>query len=249
MLRGVFSTQRGRQISSDLHRLLWRLRPHALDLVEAFDIRPGHVRAPIALGAEEERQRSQERLQQVLDRADVMLWHATVKDEGGQLKRILRQAFGPMLPSSIVNRTDKMGFPTPINVWAAGEARDFIRDVLTSQAALSRGWVDNHRVLEAQRVADGDGDLVGVEHTGEDAEAGGVQARQQVQPRGCRADEQSYGCRRRQEPPPFQAGRSTRRKRAGVPRAAKLKTGGDVQSWQLPGQDDATAMSRKRALT
>ncbi|WP_010535330.1 acyl-CoA dehydrogenase [Brachybacterium squillarum] len=57
LLNGLISTQRGRQISSDLHRLLWRLRPHALDLVEAFDIRPGHVRAPIALGAEEERQR------------------------------------------------------------------------------------------------------------------------------------------------------------------------------------------------
>ena len=41
---------------SDLRRLLWRLRPHALDLVAAFDVRPGHVRAPIALGGEQERQ-------------------------------------------------------------------------------------------------------------------------------------------------------------------------------------------------
>ena len=56
LLNGLISTQRGRQISSDLHRLLWRLRPHVLDLVAAFDIRPGHVRAPIALGGEQERQ-------------------------------------------------------------------------------------------------------------------------------------------------------------------------------------------------
>lgn len=56
LLNGQISTQRGRQIASDQRRLLWRLRPHALDLVTAFDIRPGHVRAPIALGGERERQ-------------------------------------------------------------------------------------------------------------------------------------------------------------------------------------------------
>ncbi|PMC76214.1 acyl-CoA dehydrogenase [Brachybacterium sp. UMB0905] len=56
LLSGQLSAQRGRQISADVRRLLWRLRPHVLDLVEAFDIRPGHVRAPIALGGEQQRQ-------------------------------------------------------------------------------------------------------------------------------------------------------------------------------------------------
>ncbi len=56
LLSGMISTQRGRQIEGDLRRLLWRLRPHVLDLIAAFDIRPGHVRAPIALGGEQERQ-------------------------------------------------------------------------------------------------------------------------------------------------------------------------------------------------
>jgi acyl-CoA oxidase len=56
MLSGMLSTQRARQIEGDLRRLLWRLRPHVLDLVAAFDVRPGHVRAPIALGGEQERQ-------------------------------------------------------------------------------------------------------------------------------------------------------------------------------------------------
>ncbi|HEX7352304.1 acyl-CoA dehydrogenase [Brachybacterium sp.] len=56
LLSGMISTQRGRQIENDLRRLLWRLRPHVLDLVAAFDVRPGHVRAPIALGGEQERQ-------------------------------------------------------------------------------------------------------------------------------------------------------------------------------------------------
>ncbi|WP_422115330.1 acyl-CoA dehydrogenase [Brachybacterium sp. UNK5269] len=56
LLNGMISTQRARQIGSDLRRLLRRIRPHVLDLVAAFDVRPGHVRAPIALGGEQERQ-------------------------------------------------------------------------------------------------------------------------------------------------------------------------------------------------
>jgi asparagine synthase (glutamine-hydrolysing) len=75
---------------------------------------------------------------------------ADIKFEGGQLKRVLKAAFEPLLPASIAARTDKMGFPTPINVWAQGPARDFITDVLTSRAAQSRGWVDNRRVLDSQ---------------------------------------------------------------------------------------------------
>lgn len=55
LLDGMISAQRGRTVSKDIRRLLWRLRPHALDLVDAFGLEPGHVRAPIALGAERER--------------------------------------------------------------------------------------------------------------------------------------------------------------------------------------------------
>jgi asparagine synthase (glutamine-hydrolysing) len=72
---------------------------------------------------------------------------ADVKFEGGQLKRVLRSAFGGQLPQSIVGRRDKMGFPTPLNAWAAGPANDFVRDVLSSRAALERSWVDNRRVF------------------------------------------------------------------------------------------------------
>ncbi|PWH07821.1 acyl-CoA dehydrogenase [Brachybacterium endophyticum] len=56
LLNGQLSTQRGRQVAVDIKRLLWRLRLHVADLVAAFDVRPGHLRAPIALGAEKERQ-------------------------------------------------------------------------------------------------------------------------------------------------------------------------------------------------
>ncbi|GAB2534185.1 acyl-CoA dehydrogenase family protein [Brachybacterium huguangmaarense] len=56
LLDGMISSQRARTVSKDVKRLLWRLRPHAVDLVDAFDLAPEHVRAPIALGAEKERQ-------------------------------------------------------------------------------------------------------------------------------------------------------------------------------------------------
>ena len=73
---------------------------------------------------------------------------ADVKFAGGQLKRVLRSAFGGMLPRTITERKDKMGFPTPLNAWAQGPARDFVSDILSSRAALDRSWVDNRRVLE-----------------------------------------------------------------------------------------------------
>jgi asparagine synthase (glutamine-hydrolysing) len=72
---------------------------------------------------------------------------ADVKFEGGQLKKVLRSAFGQAVPSSILERQDKMGFPTPLNAWAAGPARDFVSDILSSRPALERNWVDNRRVL------------------------------------------------------------------------------------------------------
>ncbi len=71
-----------------------------------------------------------------------------VKFEGGQLKRALRVAFAPILPRAINERTDKMGFPTPLNQWARGGAHDFVVDTLSSAAALSRPYIDNGRALD-----------------------------------------------------------------------------------------------------
>jgi len=56
LINGRLSTQRAGAVSSYIDRLALRLRPHALDLVEAFGYEPEHVRAPIASGAEQERQ-------------------------------------------------------------------------------------------------------------------------------------------------------------------------------------------------
>jgi acyl-CoA oxidase len=56
LLNGRISTQRGAAVSTYIDRLTARLRPHAQDLVDAFGYEPEHVRAPIASGAEAERQ-------------------------------------------------------------------------------------------------------------------------------------------------------------------------------------------------
>lgn len=50
------SMQRAAAVSSYIDRLCARLRPHALDLVNAFGYEPEHVRAPIASGVEKQRQ-------------------------------------------------------------------------------------------------------------------------------------------------------------------------------------------------
>lgn len=56
LINGRLSAQRAAAVSRYIDRLCARLRPHALDLVNAFGYEPEHVRAPIASGAEQERQ-------------------------------------------------------------------------------------------------------------------------------------------------------------------------------------------------
>ena len=57
LIHGRISGQRAQAITSYIDdRLLPRLREHALDLVEAFELTPELIGAPIALGAEKDRQ-------------------------------------------------------------------------------------------------------------------------------------------------------------------------------------------------
>ncbi|WP_309066664.1 acyl-CoA dehydrogenase family protein [Microbacterium sp.] len=56
LINGRLSAQRALAVSRYIDRLCARLRPHALDLVEAFGYEPEHVRAPIASGIEQQRQ-------------------------------------------------------------------------------------------------------------------------------------------------------------------------------------------------
>ncbi|PWD51730.1 acyl-CoA dehydrogenase [Serinibacter arcticus] len=56
LVNGRLSAQRARTVTSYVERLLLRLRPHALELIEAFGYGPEHLRAAIATGAEAQRQ-------------------------------------------------------------------------------------------------------------------------------------------------------------------------------------------------
>ena len=56
LINGRLSAQRAASVSRYIGRLCTRLRPHAQDLVDAYGLAPEHVRAPIASGAEQERQ-------------------------------------------------------------------------------------------------------------------------------------------------------------------------------------------------
>nr|WP_308468979.1 acyl-CoA dehydrogenase [Glaciibacter superstes] len=56
LIHGRLSPQRGQAVSAYIDRLVARLRPHAVDLVDAFGYSPEHLRSTIATGIERERQ-------------------------------------------------------------------------------------------------------------------------------------------------------------------------------------------------
>ena len=58
---------------------------------------------------------------------------------GGFSKAVLRHAARDLLPAKVLNRSDKMGFPVPLQRWISGPARDFVRDMLLSRQARERG--------------------------------------------------------------------------------------------------------------
>ena len=63
-----------------------------------------------------------------------------LKFQGGHPKHIFRKAVSNLLPSSVLDRKDKMGFPVPLKEWlAGGRVREFIGDVLLGRRSLERG--------------------------------------------------------------------------------------------------------------
>lgn len=72
---------------------------------------------------------------------------ADSKFRNGEMKHIFKKAVKQFLPEAIYNRTDKMGFPTPLNQWIQGEAHDYVREILLSRAAINRELIDNRQVM------------------------------------------------------------------------------------------------------
>ena len=75
---------------------------------------------------------------------------SNIKFKDGNMKHVLKSCMKSVLPESILNRTDKMGFPVPLQEWFAekGVVREFVTDILSSQNAKTRSLIDNRRVLD-----------------------------------------------------------------------------------------------------
>lgn len=69
------------------------------------------------------------------------------KFRSGKGKRILRKAFGHMLPNAIWSRR-KMGFGVPLDHWFRVELRELAHDVLLGERARSRGYFRSERVAD-----------------------------------------------------------------------------------------------------
>ncbi|MFZ3414782.1 acyl-CoA dehydrogenase [Arthrobacter sp. 3Tela_A] len=66
LMHGRLSAQRARTLSEYINRLLAKIRPHSMDLVDAFGYGPEHLRAAVASGAEKQRQDESMQYQRML---------------------------------------------------------------------------------------------------------------------------------------------------------------------------------------
>jgi asparagine synthase (glutamine-hydrolysing) len=62
-----------------------------------------------------------------------------IKFSGGRMKHLFKEAVRSTVPEKVFARKDKMGFPTPLTLWASGVAREFVRETLLSERARQRG--------------------------------------------------------------------------------------------------------------
>ena len=53
-----------------------------------------------------------------------------------------------ILPKSIQERKDKMGFPIPLNAWFKNELKEFVADVFSSSKTMQREYIDNRPVMK-----------------------------------------------------------------------------------------------------
>ena len=67
---------------------------------------------------------------------------SNVKFENGNLKHLLKEAFRDILPETIINRKDKMGFPVPLNEWMKGDLKEFLSDTFSGNKARKREYLN-----------------------------------------------------------------------------------------------------------
>ena len=76
---------------------------------------------------------------------------------GGRTKDVLRRALDDLLPPSVRDRRDKLGFVTPERQWLRGKLGELAGDVFASRSFAERGFVDAaaaRRRLERHRLGE-----------------------------------------------------------------------------------------------
>jgi len=72
---------------------------------------------------------------------------SNIKFENGNMKHIFKKSIKKYIPREILNRKDKMGFPTPFSMWSKNELKSFIVDTLSSRKAKQRDLINNENVM------------------------------------------------------------------------------------------------------
>ena len=72
---------------------------------------------------------------------------ASIKFAEGGLKHLLKQSYAHVLPSKILSRKDKMGFPVPLSDWVQGELKVYVYDILHSGLARQDSYIDYKKIL------------------------------------------------------------------------------------------------------
>lgn len=65
----------------------------------------------------------------------------SLKIKGLEPKYIFKQAIKGIIPDEVLNRKDKKGFPTPINIWFRKDPR-FVQNILLDESAIRRDLFD-----------------------------------------------------------------------------------------------------------
>jgi asparagine synthase (glutamine-hydrolysing) len=66
---------------------------------------------------------------------------ADIKFKGGNMKYLLKQVFGNSIPSEILHRRDKMGFPVPLKEWFSDGLKEFAMDTFNSMSSNHRPFI------------------------------------------------------------------------------------------------------------
>jgi asparagine synthase (glutamine-hydrolysing) len=70
----------------------------------------------------------------------------TMKFKAGQAKHIFKESIQNVIPSEILNRKDKKGFPVPLTEWYKGPIKEFVLDHLSSPKFQQRGIYDSNKI-------------------------------------------------------------------------------------------------------